>query len=75
MPSYYIDYPQITFLVGDGSNQGAHAGGGGTGERKEWLVLEGTVGANGKSIKAVGEAQLKILRAARGEVKHDNKNI
>lgn len=32
-------------------------------------MLEGTVGANGKSIKAVGATQLKILRAAREEVK------
>lgn len=32
-------------------------------------MLEGTVGANGKSITAVGATQLKILRAAREEVK------
>lgn len=38
-------------------------------ERKEWLVLEGTVGTNGKPISAVGEVQLKILRAAREEVR------
>lgn len=31
-------------------------------------MLEGTVGPNGKSVKAVGAAQLKILRAAREEV-------
>lgn len=31
-------------------------------------MLEGTVGPDGKSIKAVGDAQLKILRAAREEV-------
>lgn len=42
---------------------------GARGERKDWLVLEGTVGPNGKPIAAVGEAQLKILRAAREEVR------
>ncbi|CBJ33221.1 calmodulin-like myosin-light chain [Ectocarpus siliculosus] len=46
----------------------APTGGGGGMEHKQWLVLEGTVGANGKPIKAVGAAQLKILRAARDEV-------
>jgi len=30
-------------------------------------VLEGTVGPDGKPIKAVGAPQLKILRAARDE--------
>lgn len=34
-------------------------------------MLEGTVGPNGKSIKAVGATQLKILRAAREEVNVD----
>lgn len=33
-------------------------------------MLEGTLGPNGKSITAVGAAQLKILRAAREEVNH-----
>eukprot|EP00903_Cladosiphon_okamuranus_P006300 g6178.t1 len=46
----------------------ARKGGSGAGERKEWLVLEGTVGSNGKSVKAVGAAQLKVLRAAREEL-------
>ena len=40
-------------------------------------MLEGTVGPNGKCVKAVGAAQLKILRAAREEVnyykRHHNK--
>lgn len=31
-------------------------------------MLEGTVGSDGKPIKAVGASQLKILRAAREEV-------
>lgn len=56
--------------------QAARAGSGDWAERKEWLVLEGTVGPNRKAIKAVGEAQLKILRAAREEVKlhmHDTR--
>lgn len=43
---------------------------GGRAERKEWLVLEGTVGPNGKPVAAVGEEQLKILRAAREEVRY-----
>lgn len=47
--------------------QGA-ATGGGDGERKGWLVLEGTIGPNGKVAAAVGETQLKVLRAAREEV-------
>lgn len=48
-------------------NPQAGAASGGA-ERKGWLVLEGTVGHDGKSIAAVGETQLKILRAAREEV-------
>lgn len=38
-------------------------------ERKGWLVLEGSIGRNGKPVATVGEAQLKVLRAARQEVK------
>ncbi|CAM9341695.1 unnamed protein product, partial [Choristocarpus tenellus] len=45
---------------------------GGIGERskgrKGWLVLEGTVGADGKPNPSVGETQLRVLRAAREEV-------
>ncbi|CAM9744831.1 unnamed protein product [Scytosiphon promiscuus] len=52
----------------DATEAAARAGSGERVERKEWLVLEGTVGPTGKSIKAVGAAQLKILRAAREEV-------
>lgn len=39
-------------------------------ERKKWLVLEGTVSSNGKPVAAVGDAQLKVLRSARGEVSY-----
>lgn len=49
------------------NTQGATSGGG-SGERKGWLVLEGTLGPNGKMVAAVGEAQLKVLRATREEV-------
>lgn len=38
-------------------------------ERKGWLVLEGTVGSNGKPVASVGDHQLKVLRAAREEVR------
>ena len=38
-------------------------------EREGWLVLEGTVGHDGKPAAAVGEAQLKVLRATRDEVR------
>lgn len=48
--------------------QGAANGGGR--ERKGWLVLEGTLGPTGKPVAAVGEAQLKVLRAAREEVRY-----
>ncbi|CAM9466188.1 unnamed protein product [Ectocarpus fasciculatus] len=59
---------QGTRGVSSSEKAAAPTGGGGGVERKQWLVLEGTVGANGKPIKAVGIAQLKILRAARDEV-------
>lgn len=50
------------------STKGVIASGGGGGERKGWLVLEGTLGPTGKLVAAVGEAQLKVLRSAREEV-------
>lgn len=43
----------------------------GKGERKGWFVLEGSVGSNGKPVGRVGDAQLKVLRAARQEVRVD----
>lgn len=38
-------------------------------ECKGWLMLEGSIGGNGKPIATIGVAQLKVLRAARQEVK------
>lgn len=66
---------------GRNSGEAATIGGGGAAttvnkedarERKKWLVLEGTVGPDGKPIAAVGEAQLRILRFAREEVRHED---
>lgn len=53
------------FCTPQGAAAAASHGGG---ERKGWLVLEGTLGPTGKVVAAVGEAQLKVLRAAREEV-------
>lgn len=57
--------------VGGLSASGGHRSADGTTTRKErkgWIVLEGTVGGDGKPIAAIGEAQIRVLRAAREEV-------
>lgn len=61
------DVDTTAIKAGENASKQVYAGSGV--ERKGWIRLEGTVRPNGKPVAAVGEAQLKILRAAGQEVR------